>query len=164
MMFKDLKQGCSVHILDRDKMEYGIGKVTAVSFPRMDMNAMTGKSSMVVDITIDWDGKSAVYVFPENSTISNTKNLTITPDRQLLVNELEMVKSESQRVLDSVEKHREILEKTDKLLVELNPTLREKKEIDERFDAIAKAIEGMQEVIKGQGNSIQRLLDRSTSV
>lgn len=58
MLFKDIQQGYTVHILDKQDMKYIQGKVTGNTFPRME--TINGKAQMVVDVlgskkAVPWD-------------------------------------------------------------------------------------------------------------
>lgn len=53
LLFKDIKQNYPVYILDTQEFSLIQGKATQVSFPRLEMNQKTGKTEMVVDVTIE---------------------------------------------------------------------------------------------------------------
>lgn len=64
LLFKDIKQNYPVYpvyILDTQEFSLIQGKATQVSFPRLEMNQKTGKTEMVVDVTIEANGKMATY-------------------------------------------------------------------------------------------------------
>lgn len=65
LLFKDIKQNYPVYILDTQEFSLIQGKATQVSFPRLEMNQKTGKTEMVVDVTIEANGKMATYAIPE---------------------------------------------------------------------------------------------------
>lgn len=62
ILFKDIKQNYPVYILDTQEFDIIQGKATQVSFPRLEMNQKTGKTEMVVDVTIEANGKIATYI------------------------------------------------------------------------------------------------------
>lgn len=64
LLFKDIKQNYPVYILDTQEFSLIQGKATQVSFPRLEMNQKTGKTEMVVDVTIEANGKMATYATP----------------------------------------------------------------------------------------------------
>lgn len=66
LLFKDIKQNYPVYILDTQEFSLIQGKATQVSFPRLEMNQKTGKTEMVVDVTIEANGKMATYAIPES--------------------------------------------------------------------------------------------------
>lgn len=141
MGFKELKTGYPVHLLDKDKLEVKTGKVQSVGFPRVDM--MQGQRQMVVDVTLDCDGKSATYTMPEDSCVVYANNLVISTHAQGLSVEVEKMKSEAEQVLSSVERQERIVERADELLAQLNPQLKEKRETERRFEQIEGRMDGV---------------------
>lgn len=137
MTFKNIKQGAAVYILDRDKMEFKQGVVTAVSFPRLNLQCNAGQnSSMVVDVTIESDGKPATYTIPEGLSVTYASNLVLSIDMQGLSTEVERMKTDAERILASVEKQKMVIEKAGDLLSQLNPQYKERQETEKRFRGI----------------------------
>lgn len=147
MLFKDTKQNYPVFILDKQNLSFTQGKVTGTGFPRMEMNPKTGKTEMVVDVTIEADGKTATYAIPENLSVTYANNLVLSTDKQGLTNEIEAMKSTAEQILASVDRQKEILEKSKTLLSELNPVYREKQETEKRFSKIEDSISRMEEMM-----------------
>lgn len=136
MYFKDLKQNYPVFILDKQDLTLIQGNVVSAGFPRMEMNPAAGKSGMVVDVSIEADGKTANYVIPENLSVTYAGNLVLSVDRQGLAGEVEAMKAAAEQAIASIEQQKRILEKSTSLLAELNPAFREKQETEQRFGKI----------------------------
>lgn len=136
MLFKDIKQNYPVYILDKQDLSVIQGKATSVSFPRMDMNPKIGKTEMVVDVTIEVNGKTGTYTIPENLSVTYAGNLVLSTDKQGLSGEIEAMKNNAEQILASVDRQKEILNKASSLLAELNPVYREKQETEKRFGVI----------------------------
>lgn len=151
MTFKELKQGYPIHMLDKDKLEVKDGKVQNVSFPRVD--TMQGQRQMVVDVTVDCDGKTATYTVPEDSCVVYANNLVISTHPQGLIAEVEKMKSEAERILASIDRQEDIINIADDLLSKLNPSLKEKRETEQRFQKI-----------EGRMNGIDGKLDKLISL
>lgn len=75
LLFKDIKQNYPVYILDTQEFSLIQGKATQVSFPRLEMNQKTGKIEMVVDVTIEANGKMATYAIPESHSVTYAANM-----------------------------------------------------------------------------------------
>lgn len=75
LLFKDIKQNYPVYILDTQEFSLIQGKATQVSFPRLEMNQKTGKTEMVVDVTIEANGKMATYAIPESHSVTYVANM-----------------------------------------------------------------------------------------
>lgn len=163
MAFKDIKQGYSVYILDKQNMTITEGKVITVGFPHVDMNnkPQTGVSQMVVDVTIESSQKTATYSIPENLSITYAGDIVLSVDKQSLSYEVQSMKTQAEKIIESVPKQKEIVEKANVLLSELNPEYKEKKENEQRFNRIEDSINKLESTVAnfinsfnhGQGNS-----------
>lgn len=141
--FKDIKQNYPVFILDKNELIIKQGKVVNVSFPHIDTNMPTykpGAAQMVVDVTIEADGKSATYTMPESSYITYANNLVLSTDKSSLSNEVEAMKNSAEQVLESVEHNKMIVEKATSLLAELNPAYKEKQETEKRLSNVENSV------------------------
>lgn len=158
MMFKDIKQNYPVYILNKQDLSVVQGKVVATTFPHVDMNAQkvtptsisptnSLSNQMVVDVTIEAGGKTATYTIPESLSITYAGNIVLSTDREGIAREVEALKSSAEQVLLSVEKQKEIVEKTTALLAELNPVYKEKKENEERFTKIESSVAEMKTML-----------------
>lgn len=154
MQFKDIKQNYPVYILNKQDLSLIQGKAMSVSFPRMEVNQKTNKTEMVVDVTIEADGKTATYTIPESLSVTYAGNLVLSTDKTGLAGEIEAMKSIAEQVLASVDKQKEILKKSSSLLAELNPVYREKQETEKRFNAI----EGTVTEMKGSIDELKGMI------
>lgn len=145
MLFKDVKQNYPVYVLDKQELTISQGKVQSVGFPRMDM-IHSNTSSLVVDITIEVDNKTATYTIPENLSITYAGNIVLSTDKEGLTHEIEAMRNSAEQVINSVDKQKEILEKSTKLLSELNPAYKEKQEADMRFSSLESQIGEIKEM------------------
>lgn len=111
----------------------------------MDM-IHSNTSSLVVDITIEVDNKTATYTIPENLSITYAGNIVLSTDKEGLTHEIEAMRNSAEQVINSVDKQKEILEKSTKLLSELNPAYKEKQEADMRFSSLESQIGEIKEM------------------
>lgn len=143
MLFKDIKQNYSVHILDKDKLTLSDGKAITVGFPRYDLTA----KSTVVDITVDVNGSTATYAIPESLSVTYAGNLVLSTDKEGLVREIEAMKTSAEQILASVDHQKEVIEKSSALLSELNPQFKEKQETEKRFANIESSVHKIEELV-----------------
>jgi len=116
---------------------------------------------MVVDVTIESNGKTATYTIPENLSVTYAGDIVLSTDKQGLAAEVESMKSTAEKILESVPKQREVVEKATALLADLNPIYKEKKETEQRFAKLEQSISRMESTVTnfintfnhGQGNS-----------
>lgn len=160
LLFKDIKQNYPVYILDTQELILIQGKATQVSFPRFEMNQKTCKTEMVVDVTIEADGKTATYTIPESHSVTYAGNLVLSTEKQALAGEVEAQKARAEQIIASAASAQNIIEKAPALLAELNPVYKEKQEAEQRFGKIEKSISGMEELMKKQQEMMENFIKK----
>lgn len=165
MLFKDIKQNYTVYILDKQDMNISQAKVSAVGFPRMDMmqNTPGANAQTVIDITLDSNGKIATYTIPESLSVTYAGNIVLSTDKDGLMHEIEAMKNNAEQVIASVDKQKQILEKANILLSELNPVYKEKKETDLRFSKIENSIGEMKDMFANFLNTYRHESNNNTT-
>lgn len=118
LLFKDIKQNYPVYILDTQEFSLIQGKATQVSFPRLEMNQKTDKTEMVVDVTIEANGKMATYAIPESHSVTYAGHLVLSTEKSGLTSEVEAQKANAEQVLASASKAQNIIDKAPSLLAE----------------------------------------------
>lgn len=148
MIFKDIKQNYPVYILDKQELTISQGKVLSVGFPRTDLlqRPTAIPAQTVIDVTIENGDKQATYTIPENLSITYAGNIVLSTDKDNLVREIEALKNQAEQILASVDKQKQILEKANTLLADLNPVYKEKKETDLRISKIESSISEMKDM------------------
>lgn len=154
MLFKDIKQNYPVYILNKTELELIQGKAQSVSFPRLQVNPNTGKTEMVVDVTVEANNNTATYAIPENLSVTYADNLVLATDKTSLISEIEAMKNTAEQVLASVDHQKKVLDKSSSLLAELNPAFKEKQETEQRFSNIEN---NMQELKDMMTNLLKKL-------
>ncbi len=150
MTFKEIDKGSVVYILDKEKLSVNQSRVTNAA-PHINLGNYTqAQGQNMRDVTLD-DGKT--YTIPEVLSVTYANNIVLSTSQQGLANEVERMKHDAERILDSVDRQKEIIAKSDGLLAELNPQYKERQENEKRFSQIEESVNGM----KGM---IQTLLDK----
>lgn len=163
LLFKDIKQNYPVYILDTQEFSVVQGKATQVSFPRLEMNQKSGKTEMVVDVTIDANGKTATYTIPESLSVTYAGHLVLSTEKSGLAGEVEVQKANAEQILASATKAQNIIDKAPSLLAELNPIYKEKQETEQRFGKIEKSINSMEELMKKQQEMMANFIKKFES-
>ena len=145
-MFKDLKPGLQMLILDKSAtpMKCHSGKVVKVSMPRVEMPKMDGSvpfpsfqmQDRVVDLTVEYDGKTSTFVVPENSNVAYGDAVTLACTEEPIVNEVKSRMKESADIVDSYEYHKANIEECKSILATISPQYAESKEQDKRMSAL----------------------------
>lgn len=159
MLFKDLKPGHPVYMLDKSgEMKTAVGKTVHVGDPYFPQtpggaypNYQTGQR--MVDVTVEAGGKSSTYAIPESSSLTYAKDMVLSTDRDGILREVEAVKNQNEEELRKVEQRQAAVASCERILEEWNPAFAEKKENEKR-------ISGLESQVKGLGEKIEALLKK----
>lgn len=143
MTFKEAKVGMPIYIFDRDSLSLITDKITCVVPSHFDANVPAGK--MVVDITTENNKKFSI---DDNSRIAYYDNSAISLCKESLLKEIEIYRNNSEMILKDIEKHKNIVESCNNILVENNPSLKEKRETEARFNNIENSISELTSMMK----------------
>ncbi len=149
MLFKDLKPNYQVFFFDKDKLSVSSGKVVNVSPPRY----MSTQTTMVVDVTIEADGITHTYSIPETSSLTYANNLALATSNESIVREVQAMKAASEQHLAETEHHRNIVERCNTLLEDIDTTFAEKRKQDKR-------IEGIETEVKNLGSLVREFINQ----
>lgn len=169
-MFKDLKNGFQVCLLDKSQKTpvYKIGNIVSVSAPRVEPSRQlqAGQfpspmmySDRVLDLTVECDGQTNTYVVQENANVASIASLTLACSVDPILNEVRAIHKNSSDIIASVDKHKEVVTTCENILKELSPTFADSKAQNERIDKIEEAISGVADSVR----QIQQLLQTSTN-
>jgi hypothetical protein len=142
MQFKEAQIGMLVYIFNRNDLILTVDKIKSVNPSHFDINIPSGK--MVVDVTTG--DKS--YTIDDTLTIAYFNNCAISLDREHILREIEVYKNNSESILHEIPRHRLIVEKCNDILIENNPTLKEKQEAETRFNKIEDSINELKNMFK----------------
>ena len=160
MLFKEIKQNYPVYILDKQEFQIIQGKATAVSFPRVEMNQKTGRTEMVVDVTVEANGKTATYSIPENLSVTFAGNLVLSTDKQGLTGGVEAMVANADQILASVQQAQKIKDTATAILADLNPVYKEKQETEKRFGKIEGSISDMKDMMQKQQKMMEEFIKK----
>lgn len=149
MTFKELKQGYSVYILDKENMCVKNAKVVNMSTPHIDKRNYELGVALVVDVALDVNGTVTTYTFKEDTETGYVQSTVITTDKQNIIREVEAIKSQSEEALSQVDTHKERLQKCNDILVEFNPAVKEKQAIDARFGKLESSMDELKSMLSG---------------
>ena len=157
-MFKDLKPGLQMLILDKsaNPIKCHTGKVIKVSLPRVEMPKSDSPLNFsafqmqdrVVDLTIEYDGKTSTFVVPENSNVAYGDAVTIACSDEPIISEVKSRMKESADIVDSYDFHKANIEECRSILATLSPQYAETQETDKRMTAMETDIADIKDMIR----------------
>lgn len=117
----------------------------------------------MIDVTIEANGKTAIYAIPENNSVTGAGHIILSTEKSGLIGEVEAQKANAEQILASASKAQNIIDKAPSLLAELNPMYKEKQETEQRFGKIEKSINGMEELMKKQQEIMENFIKKFES-
>ncbi len=126
-MFQNLTQGASLYILYKNDPRIETGRVLNINthLPQFNPNqpqAMLG--GMVTDIAVSVGSETIPFAgLPASASVANfpDRGMFISENQALVVNELTAMRDNSQRIVDSYDAHKALLDKCEALLLSLDP-------------------------------------------
>lgn len=145
MMFKELKSGYPIYLFDRASLKYEQAKV---------MNAQpnfqpTTIGKLETNITVQTkDGKQNTYSVTDSEQAAYAGTLLVAATKEAVINEINILKSNSEEVLNKVEEHKHIVSECGKLLAELDTTFRDQQRTNERLDNLENKLDEIFKFVK----------------
>ena len=155
-MFKDLKNGSLVYILNRlDKLVYKIGSVDQVKeIPGQFPYQMNQYISIVVNV----DGNSQYYEqLPSDKSITTNGTITISCNQNDLGNEVNNIVRASMEI---VNRHESIISEGNKILKQLNPDYAKHSEQEDKIKKLEQEISEMRNLLGGM-DEINRMISET---
>lgn len=160
MLFKDLKPNYPVYALFKEDTTKAVqGKVTSISGPRIEQikPGQITTSQMVVDVTIELEGKTATYSIPEMLSVTYAGNkLVLSVDKEGILREVEAMKSQSEEALKNENTYKKIIEDCSAILSDWSPVFKEKKETEERLNKIENSIDKLSGLVSSLVNEFKK--------
>lgn len=155
-MFSNLSQNSIIYILEtKGKSKLLSGTVETLTPPRPQYSTFGQMSDLVVDITALVEGEKREFKkIPYNNTIAN-----FGPEAFVLADSKESINSyigaaiqNSKNIINSYEKHKQLVDDLTVVYEELNPSLKADKEKD-------KIIQSLQEQVNTLNSNMNKILD-----
>ncbi len=147
MTFKDLKSGYPIYLLDRTALRYEQGKVMAVQ--QNFQPSSFGK--MEVNVTVQTkDGKQNIYSVADTEQTAYAGTLLLATNKECVVNEINILKSNSEEMLSKVDEHKKTVDKCTKLLAELDTAFRDQQKTNGRLDQMESKLEEIYNFVKSK--------------
>lgn len=139
------------------------GYISWISTFRLEYKASNGLVTNGCRCNYRANSKTATYSIPENLSVTYAGDVVLSTDKQGLMAEVEQMKNTAEKILESVPKQKEVVDKTTVLLSELNPVYKEKKETEQRFSKIEESISRMESTVNNFINSFNHAQGNSNT-
>lgn len=165
MLFKELKQGYPIYILDCNKIEVGTGTVTYVGTPHITQDKTKiakGQLQSVIDVTANFGGKTQSIELTDSlsQTMSNDGSMLITPNKEDVVNGVRMLQARSEEALRLMPMHEDIKKKCAALLQNIDPVYQQNVAYEKRLNEMQTIIDKQAADTKEMKAMIEKLLKK----
>ena len=141
-MFQGLQQGATLYLLYKNEPRLETGRVTTVNTHLPQYNPAQPQAifnGMVTDLVVAVGSETIPFAgLPANASVANfpDKGLYLSEDQGMAINELTAMRDNYQRVVDSYDANKAMLDKCDALLLTLNPEKKAQKQSAEEMAAL----------------------------
>ena len=149
-MFSTLRQNSPIYVLDKkDSPVLKKGIIETVSPQRSRTGSFYGQPmDMIVDIRVNIDGTSQEFKnIPASLSIANDGNIVISETKEAMSTEVDSMLSISKQILESVDYHKDVIEKCEQILKDLNPQFAKDKLQEEKINSLESRIGGVENTL-----------------
>lgn len=154
-MFQNLRQGTQIYVLHRgDVPKLDIGEVISVGLPTPMLNypqtSQFMPQKMGVDVKIKVNEQTLdLQKLPCDNVIADFGNngIVVATTKEAILSEIESIRSNSQRIIESVDRHEQIIVSCSKLIEDLNPEIRQQAERNKEMDSLKSEMSDMKKLI-----------------
>lgn len=145
VLFKDVKEGQTIYLFNRNNAEYMEGVVSTVpTAPHYVPN----QAVLMTDVSIRLEDSEKVYSIPENLSLTYAGDWCLATAQQDLLREIELLDAKAEKTINDVPRLEHIREKCKKLKLDLNPQLKAQMDNEKRFEKIEKNMEDISSMFK----------------
>ncbi len=157
-MFQSLRQGATVYILHKNdvpKLEFG--EVISVGIPTPQLCASYQQNGQflpqhnVVDLKVNVNGQTIdLQKLPAENVIADfgTNGMVVSMSKDAILTEIATIRNNSQRVIDSLEHHKQNILSCSKLIEDLNPEVKKAAQRDKEIDGLKNEISELKQMIE----------------
>ena len=116
---------------------------------------------MVVDITVSVDGSKEEFKnIPASLSIANDGNLVISESKEAMSTEVDSMLSISKQILESVDYHKDVIDKCEQILKDLNPQFAKDKLQEEKINSLEERIGGVEDTLGDIKDMLSKVLNK----
>lgn len=162
-MFSTLRQNSPIYVLDKkDSPVLKKGIIETVSPQRSRTGSFYGQPmDMIVDIRVNIDGTSQEFKnIPASLSIANDGNIVISETKEAMSTEVDSMLSISKQILESVDYHKNVIEKCEQILKDLNPQFAKDKLQEEKINSLESRIGGVENTLGDIKDMLSKVLNK----
>lgn len=169
-MFQSLRIGTPLYVLHKNEPKLEVGEVTFVSNPTPQFGTTYGagyqmQQPTVVDVKIKVAGQEnpiEIKQLPATLSIADYGNgMVISESREGILTEIDTLRKNSLRVLDSLDQHKSIVKQCEAFIAELNPQVKIEAERTQEIAGLKDEVNGLKDDMTDIKGMLTKLLSKS---
>lgn len=169
MIFKELKQGFPLYVLNVNTAEVGTGTVTFVGNPHVTQDKKKlakGQMLMVVDVSAQMGNNTLNFELQDNAsrTMSDDGQFLISPNKEDIVNGMRMIQTRSEEALRLMPTYKELSQKCGAWLQENDPVFQQNAAYEKKLSEMQTLIDKQSEVIAQQAADTKEMKEMLTKL
>lgn len=158
-MFGNLRGSAPLFVLHKQDPRVEIGEVISVSQPQPQynvayQNGLMQQPKMCVDVRIKvGDQTIDLQKLPSDQSIADCNGMVVSETKDAIINEVAAMSKISQSVLDSMDRHKDIVERCNQLLEELNPEVKREAERTKEMNDLRNEVADLKDMLAQLLNS-----------
>lgn len=169
MIFKELKQGFPLFVLNVNTAEVGTGTVTSVGAPHVTQDKKKlakGQMMMVVDVSAQIGNNTLNFEFDPNvsRTMSDDGQFMISPNKEDIVNGMRMIQTRSEEALRLMPTYKDLSQKCGAWLQENDPVFQQNAAYEKKLSQMQTLIDKQSEVIAQQAADTKEMKEMLTKL
>lgn len=157
-MFSNLSQNSILYILDlRSNPKILSGPIERISIPRPKYNTFNPNMEMVVDIVANINGERREFKGVPNNTIADFGEdaFVLAESKDVLNSYVHSMLQNSKNIINSIEKHQNLITQYEEAIQELNPDIKASMENDKAIKDLKDEISELKQMIASMAKSEQ---------
>ena len=149
-MFSNLSQNSILYVLDINGTPKILsGPIERVTIPRPKYNSFNPNMEMVVDIVATLNGERREFKGVPNNTIADfgDDSFVLAENKDVLNSYINAMLQNSKSIIDSIDKHKQRVEKYEVALQELNPSIKADREKDKAIQSLQDQVSELKQLL-----------------
>lgn len=149
-MFSNLSQNSILYVLDINGTPKILsGPIERVTLPRPKYNSFNPNMEMVVDIVATLNGERREFKGVPNNTIADfgDDSFVLAENKDVLNSYINAMLQNSKSIINSIDKHKQRVEKYEEALQELNPSIKADKEKDKAIQSLQDQVSELKQLL-----------------
>lgn len=144
-MFQNLRKGQNIYVLYKNDPRIEIGEVDSVGLPTPQFaptqyqQYQSPVQKNCIDVKVKLNNQIIdLQKLPAEGSIADfgSNGMVVSTSKDAILQEIELMRTNSQKILDSVDRHKQNVEQCTRLIEELNPHLRQEAELRKQIETL----------------------------